>query len=286
MKSIVFTTALITATAFTVIGQSNTSDPANTPKQDTTTVKMGKMKITSFGSKEHAPETIIIDREIETDTIKCEPQGKKNHEHVSHWAGVRMGINGYFHKDALAMPASHDFLELDYAKSLSFDLNFFEKDFNLYKQHIELVTGLGLHFSNYAFKSRHQTIMNTEQLSAVTDSTITFEKNKLKATYLTAPLMLGFSTSKNENKAMRFAAGGQVSWLMGSKLKQVYQQSGDTHKPKVKSDYDLNPFLFHAVASVGYGPVNVFATYGLNNLFEDKKTLALTPFDVGLQLMF
>jgi len=99
--------------------------------------------------------------------------------------------------------------------------------------------------------------------------------------------MIGFSTNKKEEKAFRFAAGGQVSWRMSSRLKQRYSENGDNNTLKYKSDFDLNPFLFHATASIGYGPVNVYANYGLNSLFQNGRTSGeLRPFDMGVQLMF
>ena len=98
--------------------------------------------------------------------------------------------------------------------------------------------------------------------------------------------MLGFSTHKDEDKAFRLAFGGQISWRMGSRLRQQYSFQGQTFKPRIRSSYDLNPFLFHAVASVGYGPLNIYANYGLNTLFEKNKTIPITPFDLGVQIMF
>jgi hypothetical protein len=99
--------------------------------------------------------------------------------------------------------------------------------------------------------------------------------------------MLGFSTHKKEEKAFRLAAGAQVSWRIGSRLKQQYELNGDRNTLKFRGDYDLNPFLVNAIASIGYGPINVYANYGLTPLFQGGRTAGeLTPFDIGLQLMF
>lgn len=295
MKTLSIYIAILTMISQTAFGQTevatDTTKPDSvevviTPKkgQDSTIVKVAGMKIIVLNDNKKEDAEIIIDTEEGED--EEDDKKKDEDDHISHWAGVRVGVNGYLHNNSLPIPASHEFLELDYARSVSVDLNLIEKDFKLYKQHVELVTGLGLRFANYTFKSKYATLDNTDPLGATIDSTVALDKNKLRATYLTAPLMLGFSTSKKESRALRFAAGAQVSWRMGSKLKQQYNIGSETYKPKVRSDYDLNPFLFHAVAAVGYGPVNVFASYGLNTLFEEDKTLALTPFDVGLQLMF
>jgi hypothetical protein len=266
--------------------ESDSVEVVITPKrgQDSTIVKVAGMKIIVVNDDKNEPEKIIVDAEVGG---KDTTYHKDKHvDNVSHWAGVRVGVNGYMTDKGLPIPPSHEFLELDYGRSVSVDVNLLEKDFRLYKQHIELVTGLGMHFANYTFESKYTTLVNSDPLGATTDSTILLDKNKLRATYITAPLLLGFSTHKDENKAFRLAFGGQVSWKIASRLKQQYNKGGQTFKPRIKSDYDLTPFLFHAVASAGYGPVNIYANYGLNNLFKSNKTLALTPFDIGVQLMF
>ena len=287
------TIALIALTTVGLNAQTNNTDSLKTdsvevvitPKkgQDSTIVKVAGMKIIVLSNDKNEPKKIVVDTEVKDDTTYYKDNQGDN---VSHWAGVRIGVNGFLSNEGLPLPASYRFLELDYGKSVCVDVNLLEKDFRLYKQHIELVTGLGMHFANYTFKNKYTTLLNTDPLSASVDSTILLDKNKLRATYLTAPLMLGFSTHKDESKAFRFAAGGQVSWRIASKLKQQYNFGGQTFKPRIKSDYDLNPLLFHAIASMGYGPINLVATYGLNTLFESNKTVALNPFDVGVQIMF
>ncbi|MCO4805961.1 MAG: outer membrane beta-barrel protein [Flavobacteriales bacterium] len=293
MMKLALTIALIALTTVGLNAQTNNTDSLKTdsvevvitPKkgQDSTIVKVAGMKIIVLSNDKNEPKKIVVDTEVKDDTTYYKDNQGDN---VSHWAGVRIGVNGFLSNEGLPLPASHRFLELDYGKSVCVDVNLLEKDFRLYKQHIELVTGLGMHFANYTFKNKYTTLLNTDPLSASVDSTILLDKNKLRATYLTAPLMLGFSTHKDESKAFRFAAGGQVSWRIASKLKQQYNFGGQTFKPRIKSDYDLNPLLFHAIASMGYGPINLVATYGLNTLFESNKTVALNPFDVGVQIMF
>lgn len=262
---------------------SNDVEVVITPKknQDSTIVRVAGMKIIVLSDDDK--ESVIID-EVDGEDTENEEDSDDN---VSHWAGIRIGVNGYLHNDGLPLPPQDQNLELNYGRSISWDLNLLEKDFRLYKQHVELVTGLGFHFANYTFKSQTTTLINTDPFTYDTNNARVLTKNKLKATYLTAPLMIGFSTHKDENEAFRFAIGGQVSWRIGSRLKQEYSIDGNTFKPRVRSDYDLTPFLFHATASAGYGPVNIYAKYGLNPLFQNGKTTAdLTPFDVGVQLMF
>jgi hypothetical protein len=254
--------------------------------QDSTIVRVAGMKIIVLNEGQKGETVIIDDMEIE-DGEEDHEDDDDGDEAVSHWAGVRIGVNGFLQDDGLPLLQADRNLELDYATSISWDLNLFEKDFHLYKNNVELVTGLGFHFANYSFNNAYSTLQPTVPFTYTIDSTRILTKNRLKATYITAPLMLGFSSNQDESKAFRFAAGGQVSWRINSKMKQRYVVNGNNITNKYKGDYDLNPFLFHAIASVGYGPINMFATYGLNPLFQGKRTAGeLTPFDVGIQLMF
>ncbi len=255
--------------------------------QDTTIVRVGGMKIIVLDDSENQDnkddDEFVIDI-VEEDSTSSKK--KRKSEPVHHWAGFRMGVDGYLSDNSLPLPASADFLELDYARSIGYSLNFFEKDFRLVGSYVELVTGLGFNMTNYTFQSDYATLQTTNPVTAIIDSSRVLERNRLKVYYLTAPLMLGFSTSEDQSKAFRLAAGGQIGWRIGSRLKQKYVQNGETVKPKVRSDYNLNPFTFSAIASVGYGPVNLYATYGLNTLFEDGKGPEVYPFNAGVQLMF
>jgi hypothetical protein len=255
--------------------------------QDSTIVRVKGMKIIVLNDDESSqPRKLIIDSD-ESDEDKEFDFEKKTHDPVSHGAGIRIGMNGYLNNNGLPLAAGDENLQLDYGRSISWDINLFEKDFRLVQNYVELVTGLGMHFSTYAFESQYTTMLNTPEsdpLLFITDSSRTLTKNRLKGTYLTAPLMIGFATHQDEDKAFRLAFGGQASWRIGSRLKQ---EDVGGRKVKIRSDYDLNPFLFHAIASVGYGPLNLYANYGLNPLFKSGKTTTpLHPFDVGVQLMF
>ncbi|MEQ9187758.1 MAG: outer membrane beta-barrel protein [Cryomorphaceae bacterium] len=259
--------------------------------QDSTIVRVAGMKIIVLSDNKKDDDASVVDQAKENDEDWEDDDDKDDdnkQDPVSHWAGIRLGVNGYFagYSD-LPLQTGDENLELDYGRSVSWDLNLIEKDFRIYKEYVEVVTGLGFHFANYSFNSQYATLRPTTPFTYAVDSARILTRNKLKAVYVTAPLMIGFSTHKKEEKAFRFAAGGQVSWRINSKLKQRYAENGDNNTTKYKGDFDLNPFLFHATASLGYGPVNIYANYGLNSLFQNGRTNGdLRPFDVGVQLMF
>jgi len=203
-----------------------------------------------------------------------------------HWAGFEIGVNGYLTADNKAtLPASFGDYELDYAKSLNWRLNFFEKDIRIVDEYVKIVTGMGIEWSNYGLKSKYSTLIPGDSLTVAVDSSFSLKKNKLKTTHLNVPLMIAFNTSKDKKKAFHLATGVVVGWRIGSRLKQKYTISGEDYKPKVISDFNMNPFRYSAIARVGYGKFNLYATYALNTLFEENKGPEVYPFAMGVQVV-
>lgn len=212
--------------------------------------------------------------------------GSCGDEFSIHWEGVDIGVNGLLTPDnATTAPEGYDFLELDYGKSFSIGLNMLEKNIPLYQNHITLVTGLGVEFNHYSFKNNTSLQSNNDSIWAFEETVVNFQKNKLKTTFLEVPLMLGFSTNKNLNKSFHLAAGVVLGYKLGSKIKQKYEFEGDKYKPKVKGDYNIQPFRYSATVRMGYGNFSLFADYALSPMFEKNRGPELYPFSVGFTLM-
>lgn len=60
-------------------------------------------------------------------------------------------------------------------------------------------------------------------------------------------------------------------------MKYKYKEDGDTQKYKDNQDFNTNPFRVSLTARVGYGRLNLFATYGLTPLFEKIEVQNCTP---------
>lgn len=204
-----------------------------------------------------------------------------------YWAGLEMGVGGFANnQNSLSIPQEYDFLELDYAKSINWSINFWEKSIPLVHERVHLITGMGFEWNNYSFNSNFTTIgTRGDTLFGATDSTRKFDRNRLKTTSLNVPLMLGFNTHDDRNKSFRFAAGIVAGYRFHTALKQKYSFEGDTFKPKVKSDYNLNSLRYSATVRFGYRWLNLYGTYALNTLFEEDKGPELHPFTVGVRLI-
>ena len=248
---------------------------------DTTRISIGKKKL------------LIID---DIDKTKVDLDLKDTTK--SNWKygidGMILGVNGYLNSsNQLQVPNSHDFLELDISRSVNFQINALDANIEIYKNYITFHPGLGLEFNSYEFRknywlepSSNNNVEITAQPALNSDSTtLSFKKNRLKDTYLNAPIMFAFHTHKDHKKAFHLGLGGYIGVRLTSKMKYKYELNGNSNKDKVKNDFYLNPFRYGLMASVGYSNINIFANYALNGMFEKGKGPQLHPFSVGIMIL-
>ena len=286
MKNSAYTFTLILATAFglnvilpsSVSAQLDSTDGGMATASDTTRFDFPGRSITVISvPKENIDDPVEGDDPTENDGSSTDA--------LTFWSGVDVGLSGYLTKDnEMNLPTSMDQWELDYSKSITVSLNFAEKKFRLIQNYVGLNTGLGLEFNNYAFKNDVSLFVSQDTVLSAFDTTRSYDKNKLKTTYLTMPLMLEFNTSKFADKSVHIAVGVVGGWRIGTKWKHAYETDEERVKNKVKSHYHLNPFKYSAALRVGYGRYTVFANYGLSSLFEENKGPELYPFNVGITL--
>lgn len=202
-----------------------------------------------------------------------------------HWRGLELGVNGMLdYNNSLNVASGANFLELNYAKSYKFGLNVFEHNFHLYKNYINLVTGLGMDFNHYSFSnSVSLSTDSSSYLRGIKDS-ITYKKNILSVSYLTVPLMLEINTSKNPHTNFHIAAGIQFAYRIHSVTKQEFEIDDHHYKIKQRDGFNLEPFRYSAMVRIGYDKVSVFADYGLNRLFQKNKGPQEYPFAVGIAI--
>ncbi|MEX2379746.1 MAG: outer membrane beta-barrel protein [Vicingaceae bacterium] len=237
---------------------------------DTNTFKWGNSKV------------IVIS--IEDDTTKkkeCEPKDRWNH-----FAGVDLGINGFLSPaNSVDLQKEGEFMDLNYAKSISVAINFMEFYIPVWQEKIGFSTGLGFEFNSYDLDRDYSIFSNKDTTVGIADETKDIEKNKFRSTMLNLPLMLETNIGKDAKHSFHLAVGGMASYRVGSKTKQIFSQNGSDHKVKNRTDFNMNPFRFSAVARIGYGDFTLFAAYSLTPIFEKDKGPELYPFTVGLSLV-
>jgi hypothetical protein len=241
---------------------------------DTTKIKWGNKKY------------IIIDEDDDDDDDRSEKDAHSSHHgDFKYWTGFSIGVNGYLgNKANMDIPAPGQFLELNYAKSIQFSINAFQKNFHIYKNYVNIYTGLGIDFNHYALENNVTLKANTPYLSATIDSTIDYKKNTLNITYLKVPLMLEINTSKDPDHNFHIAFGAELDYRIHAVTKQSYELNDKNIHVKRRDDYNLEPFSYSAVARVGYNNVSVYANYGFSRLFRKDKGPQVYPFSVGITI--
>ena len=258
---------------------------------DTTRIKLGKTQV------------LIID-----DSLSIQKPKKKRR---NHWAGVDLGINGFISPSGgfdlsnspgadTTNPAGFtQFMELDYAKSWTVSVNFYEHFFKLHKHHFGIVTGLGVEYNNYELK--HNVTLtpyggsyvhgagvsdfNRDYTWGVIDTSRNYSKNRFKTFYINAPLLFEVNTGQHKNKSFHLSAGAILGYKFKTKMKYVYKENGDQQKYKDNQDFNTNPFRVSLTARVGYGWLNFFGTYSLTPLFENNRGPELHAFSIGMTLL-
>ena len=201
----------------TVVTISSLVGFAQTKENDTTKIKWNtSTRIWIFHEQSVA----------KTDTAKKE-KNKFSKKEFIHWKGLDIGVamlstvdNRLKLSDELDTTNMNYFLNLNYSKSLFFSLNAIEKNFRLYKNYVNLVTGLGIEWNSYNFKKNITLDANASYISAsntmISPDSIKYFKNKLNITYLKIPLLIELNTnSENPKKSLHISGGLEFAIFRG-----------------------------------------------------------------------
>lgn len=219
---------------------------------------------------------------ISDDGVKISKHDKKP-KFDGHWAGFELGVNGFLNKDmAIDYPAGYSFMDLNYAKSIAVNINFFEQNINLIGQKLGLVTGMGFSWNNYRF-DKNVVLTHEGEFDGYNDldPTRNYEKSKLVVSYLRVPLMLEYQTNGKMKANSFHVSGGVVGAVrIGSHSKIIY----NGNKSKDRSDFYINPFKVDAIAKIGWGIINLYGSYSLTEMFRHNKGPVAYPFEIGITL--
>lgn len=263
-----------------VSAEASTSSSIARVVDDSSTKKSDSRDSTTINFKNK--KFIIIDKDLDIDKHLG-----FDDDDFHNWAGFGIGVNGWTSNGNFSLPKSQRYMELDYGKSLNFQLNPFEKDIHIYKNYINLVVGLGFEWSQYQFSNKTTLNPDSSYTYGTIDSSNTYNyvKNRFKTTFVNVPLLLEFNTNKNPDKAFHVAFGVIGGYRLGSRTRQVLEDDGLDLKLIRKDSYNMNPFRVNAHASVGYRNFTLYADYALTPLFENGKGPELYPFTFGVKLI-
>lgn len=252
-----------------------TSFSPDSIKSDTSRFSFGSTKI-----------ILISDADADSDKPDSKKINRENKQRWNHYTGIDLGINGLLSsKNSVDLPEGAKFMDLDYARSVSISLNFFEKYIPIAHEKFGISTGLGFEFNKYALDRDYTIFTTRDSTYGIIDSTRVLEKNLFKSEVLNWPVMLETNLGKDAKHSFHLAVGGMLSYRLGAKTKQLFEQNGEEFKVKNRTDFNTNPFLFSLVARVGYGDFTLFANYSLTSMFEKNKGPELYPFTIGVSIV-
>ncbi|MCH2229437.1 MAG: PorT family protein [Crocinitomicaceae bacterium] len=240
-------------------------------KSDTTRINIGNKEVIFIGHEEEGGEFSMEN---------CDKRSE------AHWAGLDFGFTMLMNDQFQNQFDDHPYWNNDAARSQVWNLNILEHKFNIAKHYFGVTTGLGFSFTSVAFKNNYIISSTPDTLTAFIDTVNTFSKNKLKAAYLTVPLLLEFNTNRNAEKSFYLAAGVVGGVRLASKIKRKGEFDGNEFTKKESGRYGLNAFKVDGVVRLGYSHWGAFASYSLLPLFDDGKTVDAYPLTFGLSLNF
>ncbi|MDX5423288.1 MAG: PorT family protein, partial [Hymenobacteraceae bacterium] len=149
-----------------------------------------------------------------------------------------------------------------------------------------LVSGLEFAFNNYMFDDNAivEEVNDITQFRRVSD--ISFEKTKLTHSSVNVPLMPMLKFKRDNGKdGFKIGAGAFAGYRLGSHTKVKYSQEGKTEKDKTRDNFNLSEFQYGLEGVVGYGGLDLFVKYNMNDLFKDNRGPQINVISFGVRLL-
>jgi len=306
---------IVCITLLLVIGSSALAqDEKEQPKHhksghcDTTEIDMPGVRVAHIGD-----DSVIIyinKSKMDNFNFSCFPFCQKREKYRGHWAGIDLGFNGYVTPDFnMNFSPKDDYLNINTARSLMVNLNPFELNVNLIRKHFGFTTGIGFQLNNYYFTNNYVMLKDSATLVAfkVKDKDgnyVTLKQNKMFNSYITLPLLFEYQTNSHRHLNSFHITVGVIGGIrIGTYTKQVYKNTGQTYylvddagnpilsyyveRPVVRTygSYHLSPFMLDATLRIGWSHLNLWATCGITQLFQDGKGPEVFPLNIGLTLL-
>lgn len=107
----------------------------------------------------------------------------------------------------------------------------------------------------------------------------------MRVSYFNVPVLLGFNTSQNSNKAFHIAAGVVVGVRMGGMVKTVSDVKDGKQHEKTFALYNTDQVRYDVMVRLKYKWANIWASYSLNSLFKKNQGPEVHPVAVGVNIL-
>lgn len=301
----------LTIVSGSVVGATDNLNVYKNDYGDTTKVKIAGIKVEVV--ENDSTKVTVGNRQVIVDdngNVKwCKIKKRKFN---GHWAGVELGMNGYLTKDFdMNFSPEDEYMDLRMEKSMQFNLNLYEQNVALSrKQNWGMLTGIGISWNNYRFNNQTTLNPDSSALIGYVDKGISVKTSKLSIAYLQIPLIIEWQ-NHTVRKINSFHVGVGVvfgvrmwSWqkkyyneqnkeytltqydpVSGQYVDKFSRTSPGHNKTHTYDDYHLQPFKADATFRIGWGFINLFASYNLVPMFRKDKGPELNQFAAGITLL-
>jgi Outer membrane protein beta-barrel domain len=288
---------LITLCAIALTGYAQQKKDSTVKNTTPDTIRIGGILIIRKAKKNNNDSTVTLEQ---TGVSITKSKRRSNINYIiidagfANWSDqTTYPTTGNYVGDRPLTPAfGRQDMKLREGKSTNINFWLFMQKVPLYKANINLKFGLGVEWFNYALRSpvsfrESGVFLSSLGLGLITKFTepfvyrdsISFSKNKLNLKYITVPLMLNFSTTKQKGKTtLSTSFGVSASYLIRERNKQHSNERG---RDKNQGNYDIQKFKLSYIGELGLGKLRLYGSYSPKSIFE--RSLDIRPFAMGIR---
>lgn len=215
---------------------------------------------------------------------------KSSRKFKGHWAGLEFGPNSFLTPDRKLINNTRSPLAPTFNKSFEFSFNFLEGNIKIFN-FLGIVSGLGLQWNNYKYETfptySADYVLNTDSLYPPTNAAgNTLKQISMKTFFINVPLLVELQIPFGGSNKFYINVGGYAGINIHSKLKFVYDQSGNTIKFKESIDKMVLPYHYGLTARIGIDQIQLYANYSLTTVFRNSQNPELYPVSAGMRINF
>ena len=149
-----------------------------------------------------------------------------------------------------------------------------------------IVSGFEFAFNNFMFDD-DIVVRDINKVTVFTEDTErNYEKSKLTYSSVNVPIMPMLKFKRENGKdGFVIGAGGFAGYRLGSHTKLKYEEDGKTEKDKTRDNFNLSDFQYGLEGIIGYGSLNLFVKYNMNDVFKDNRGPHANVISFGLRLL-
>ncbi|HEX8327463.1 MAG TPA: outer membrane beta-barrel protein [Hymenobacter sp.] len=199
-----------------------------------------------------------------------------------------LGLNALVNQKALVTPtgpAERADLRTEGSRYINFGLDYHTR-IGGKRSPVGLTFGPHFAFNNFMLSGNNKWVNQAgiTQVVRETDGR-QYQKSKLGTSSVNLPVMLRLQLrDKHFKNTFAMGAGGFVGYRIKSWTKLKYTTDGNTEKQKEDGSYNMEDFLYGVQGTIGYGGLELFAKYNMNNLFRENAGPDAQVVSFGLRL--